>query len=198
MKQVLIIHGGNVFENYETYWNFFENLQIDLARSKAGQKKWKNSIDQKLGKDYEVYLPSMPSNMNAQYKEWKLMMDKHINALSEEIILVGHSLGASFLVKYLSENKINKKIKGVFLVSGVFKQDSCGNGLYSFALPDKLDLQTENIFLYHSKDDPVVPFSELESFQKAFPGATSRVFEDRKHLNTEEFPELVEDIKSLE
>ena len=197
MPQVLVIHGGEVFENHEMYLNFLENLELDLSRSKAGQKKWKNSLADRLGSEYEVYLSQMPNEMNAQYSEWKMMMDKYIDALQDGIVLIGHSLGGSFLVKYLSENKINKRVKGLFLVSACFEKDVFGYGLYSFALPEEVNLEVEKVFLYHSKDDPVVPFSDLESFKKVIPNGVSRVFEDRKHFNTEEFPELVEDIKSL-
>jgi hypothetical protein len=45
--------------------------------------------------------------------------------------------------------------------------------------------------------DPVVPFSDLEVFKNKIPNAVARVFEDRKHFNGEEFPELVDDIKSI-
>jgi predicted alpha/beta hydrolase family esterase len=55
-------------------------------------------------------------------------------------------------------------------------------------------MQTKNIYLYHSKDDPVVPFSALEKFARALPLAYTRIFEDRKHINQSEFPELAEDI----
>ena len=60
-----------------------------------------------------------------------------------------------------------------------------------------LEKQGGRIFLYHSTDDPVVPFSELAKYQAALPHATTRIFEDRQHFNQETFPELVADIKSL-
>lgn len=194
-KQIVVIHGGDTFATYEEYLNFLRNYQINIERYKTGKDDWKPWLRQELGEDYEVVLPMMPNKFNAQFEEWKIWFEKLIPFMNEEIILVGHSLGASFVAKYLSENKFPKKLAGVFLVSGVFDQDAEGYTLVSFALPAKLDLQTENIYLYHSKDDPVVPFSALEQFMKALPQAHSRVFEDRKHINQEEFPELVQDIK---
>ncbi|MDP3962697.1 MAG: hypothetical protein Q8Q03_02425 [bacterium] len=53
------------------------------------------------------------------------------------------------------------------------------------------------MYLYRSKDDPVVPFSALDKFKEALPQAHTRIFENRKHINQEEFPELVEDIIKL-
>lgn len=197
-KQVVVIHGGDTFENYEAYVDFLKNFEIDLERYKTSKNDWKPWLRQKLGEEYEVILPTMPNKTNAQFGEWKLWFEKIIPLLNDQVVLVGHSLGASFLVKYLSENIFPKKIQGVFLVSGVFDTDSEGYLLWSFALPEKLDLQTEHIYLYHSKDDPVVPFSALGDFMNVLPGAHARVFEDRRHINQEEFPELAEDILSVE
>ncbi|HEY4512323.1 MAG TPA: alpha/beta hydrolase [Candidatus Paceibacterota bacterium] len=196
-KQIVVIHGGDTFENQETYLNFLNNYKIDIERYRTSKDDWKPGLREKLGEEYEVILPVMPNKFNARFEEWKLWLEKFFPFLNDEIILIGHSLGASFVAKYLSENKFPKKLKGVFLVSGVFDKDSEGYSLLSFSLPEKLDLQTENVYLYHSKDDPVVPFSALDNFMKAFPQAHTRVFEDRKHINQEEFPELVEDILQL-
>lgn len=196
-KQIVVIHGGDTFENQEAYLNFLKNYEIDIERYKISKDDWKPDLRRKLRSDYEVILPIMPNKTNARFEEWKIWFEKIIPFLNEEIILIGHSLGASFLVKYLSENNLPNKLKAVFLVSGVFDTDTDGYSLQSFSLPEKLDLQTENIYFYHSKDDPVVPFSALENFAQIFPKAHTRIFEDRKHINQEEFPELVQDIQNL-
>jgi predicted alpha/beta hydrolase family esterase len=196
-KQVVIVHGGDTFASYEEYLKFLRNFPINIERYKTDKDDWKPWLREKLGQNYEVILPTMPNKTNAQFEEWKLWFNKLIPFLNKEVILVGHSLGATFLAKYLSENDFPKKIKGVFLVGAVFDKDSEGYSLVNFALPNKLNLQTKNIYLYHSKDDPVVPFSALHKFEKALPAAHSRTFEDRKHLNQEEFPELLTDIQNL-
>ncbi len=196
-KQVLVIHGGDTFEKYEEYLGFLRGYQVDIERFKTNKTDWKPGLRQRLGDDYEVILPVMPNKTNAQYAEWKIWMDKLAGFLNDGVVLVGHSMGASFLAKYLSESQFPKKIKAVFLVAGVFEADEDGHSLASFSLPEKLNLQTENIYLYHSKDDHVVPFSALSKFEQALPGSKVRVLEDRQHINQEEFPELVEDILSL-
>jgi|SRR3989344_4026576 len=196
-KQVVVVHGGDTFKTYEEYLKFLRNCEIDIERYKTNKIDWKPWLRQKLGENYEVILPVMPNKTNAVFDEWKLWFEKLFPFLNDGVVLVGHSLGVSFLAKYLFENEFPKKIKGVFLVSGVFDGDAEGYPLVSFALPKKLNLQTENIYLYHSKDDPVVQFVALEKFSAALPTAHKKVFEDRKHFNQEEFPELVSDILSL-
>ena len=196
-KQIVVIHGGDTFENYETYIDFLRGFEIDINRFNSEKTDWKPWLRKALGSEYEVLLPAMPNKTNAQYGEWKMWMDKLVPFLNDGVILIGHSLGGAFLVKYLSQGIFPKKIRGVFLVAAVYDKDTDGYPLASFALPLNLDLQTENIYLYHSKDDPVVPFSDLEEYKKVLPNAQAKVLNDRKHINQEEFPELVEDIKSL-
>ena len=196
-KQVVIIHGGDTFETHEAYLDYLRNFNISLDRCRVGPGSWKKWLQEDLGEGYEIILPEMPSGSNAKFDEWKLWLDKLTLLLNDEIILAGHSLGASFLVKYLSENKCPKKVIGVFLVAGVFDTDSEGLSLARFAHGKKIDLQTDNIYLYHSKDDPVVPFSALEKFKDALPQAHASVFEDRRHMNQPTFPELADDIRAL-
>ena len=164
-KQILVIPGGGAFESRNQYLDFLKKYQIDFE-SYAGRKRgWKVWLREALP-GYEVVLPMMPNESCATYEEWKIWMDKLLLFVEDDIILIGHSLGGSFLVKYLSENKFTKKIKAVFLVSALFDYDDEGFGLETFALPDKLDLQTNTVFLYHSRDDKVVPFRSLEKFKE--------------------------------
>ena len=197
-KQVVVIHGGDTFETYEEYLKFLRGYQIDIERYKSGKTDWKPWLRQKLGSDYEVILPVMPNRTNAQFSEWKLWFEKFIPFLNDEVILVGHSLGGTFLAKYLSENQFPKQIKAVFLVGAVYNKDSEGYPLVSFALPTGLNLQVKQIYLYHSKDDHVVPFTSLKQYKKTLPNAQTRIFNNRGHFNQEEFPELVEDILNLD
>jgi hypothetical protein len=196
-KQMIIINGGDTFATYEDFLENLKNSEFHLDRCTANTRGWKPWLREMLGEEYEVIIPMMPNSANAQYAEWKIVFGKMFPFLCDGVILIGHSLGASFLAKYLSENTFPVKIKGVMLVSGVFDKASDGLPLFSFSLPKKMDLQTKNIFLYHSKDDPVVPISALHDFKNVFPHARVRVFEDREHINTEDFPELLEDIRSL-
>jgi predicted alpha/beta hydrolase family esterase len=197
-QQVLIIGGGDTFKTYEEYIDSLKTFEIDIERFKSDKTDWKPWLRKNLGDEYEVVIPQMPNKTNAQYVEWKIWFEKILNKLNKEIILIGHSLGGAFLSKYLTENKIDKDVKAVFLVAAVYEYDSDGNALFSFQLPKtSISLQTDKIYLYHSKDDPVVPFSELYKYTNALPNAEVRVLEDKRHINQEQFPELLNDIMSI-
>lgn len=196
MKQVLVIHGGDAFATYEEYIEFLNDCSVDLT---DGRKRgWKARLIEVLGPDFEVTLPKMPNAQNAKYAEWKLWFEKYIPLLDDEVMLVGHSFGGSFLAKYLSEESFPKKIRATFLIAAPYDHDS-EREVVEFVLPESLALlerQGGKIHLYHSTDDPVVDFSELQKYIDAFPKAVVKTFDDRGHFNQETFPEIVEDIKA--
>jgi predicted alpha/beta hydrolase family esterase len=112
-------------------------------------------------------------------------------------ILVGHSFGASVLLKYLAETVRRPALAGLFLIAMPF----WGPDFPEFALPldfgDRLrDLSP--ICLYHSRDDDEIPFGHLERYRRALPHAIVRALDGRGHeFNQAQFPELVVDIRGL-
>ena len=193
MKQLVFIHGGETFNTYEEYLEALRSWTYDSKRDAA--KRWRDTLADGLGSDWEVLLPTMPSKFNAKYIEWKIWFEKVIPYLEDGAILVGHSLGGSFLVKYLSEEQLPKKISATFLVATPYDKS-----LPEFPVPDSLaqfEQQAGKMFLYHSEDDFVVPFKELAEFQKALPTASVRTFTDRGHFLQSEFPEIIQDILSV-
>ena len=197
-KQVVIIHGGETFKNYKDYLAFLKSCEIEIKKLKT--KKWKETLAEKLGKEFEVLYPKMPNPMNAKYKEWKIMFEKLFPFLRNNVILIGHSLGAAFLARYLSERDLPKKIKAIFLVSAPFGSKGKKYWLAGFN-PLKslknLEKQAQKIVLCHSRDDKVVPFSDVKKYAKALPKAEVLAFKNKGHFNQASFPELIKKIKKI-
>lgn len=199
MKQVLVIHGGNTFENYGEFLDSLKNKEIGLDYFRL-QSGWKDGLARALGPEFEVFAPFMPNASNAQYGEWKIWFARILELMDDGVILVGHSLGGVFLPKFLSENDSPKKIRAVFLVAAPFDDEGGTEKLASFALKAPLEnfaRQAGEIHLFHSKDDPCVPFAQLAKYQKALPSAQTHIFTDRGHFRQEKFPEIVELIKNV-
>lgn len=195
-QQVLIIYGGDVFDNYEKYLNFLKDFKLDLTN--LGKKGWKDNLQERLGEDFQILAPRMPNSFNARYIEWKIWFEKFIPIINENVILIGYSLGGIFLIKYLSENILPKKIKKVLLVATPFDEENSDELLMDFNLSgnfDKFNEQVNNATFFQSKDDELVSFKDFEKYQKVFPNANFITFNDRGHFFQPEFPELVEVIK---
>lgn len=197
-EQIIIIRGGNSHDSHEDYISFLKNYEIDLER--VGTKGWKKKVGEDLEDEFEVIPFKMPCPMNAKYCEWKIMFDKLLSFLRDDVILIGHSLGGIFLVKYLSENDFPKKIKATFIVSAPFDGEGTEESLGDFELSESLEKfkkQGGKIFFYHSENDPCVPFSDLNKYKNSLPEANYRVFKDRGHFSGSEFNELIEDIRKV-
>jgi predicted alpha/beta hydrolase family esterase len=134
----------------------------------------------------------MPSKRNAKYIEWKIWFEKFFPFLKDDIILIGHSLGAIFLTKYLAENLLPSSIVQLHLVAGVF---GCDGGFDILGKLDSIEKQCNQIFIYHSKDDFVVDFEDGKKYAQALPGAKFLIFEDKGHFLQSDFLELVENIE---
>jgi len=199
-KQVIVIHGGDSFETKEAFHTFLEQEAFDPREERAPD--WKYTLRETLGENYEVFRPSMPAKQNADYIAWCIWFEKLFPYVTDEVILVGHSLGGSFLAKYLSEHTFPKSIQKLYLVAPAFAdEEELDGGVGNFAQDSKklphIETQVDAITIYHSTDDPVVPYTQAQELQKYLPKAELILFEDRHHFIQEEFPEIVEDIKGL-
>ena len=155
-------------------------------------------LQQQLGSDYEVLAPDMPDPDHPRYLAWRNQIEQELGKLDADVLLIGHSLGGSMLLKYLAEGTYQKPIAGLFLVAVPYwgKQD----WELEYAVPDDFASRLppiQQLFLYHSRSDEVVPFSSLLRYQEKLPQATVRVLDGKQHSFTEGLPLLAQDIKRL-
>jgi uncharacterized protein len=152
---------------------------------------------------YDVRYPRMPNENDPDYEQWKGRIKEELDGMQGAVILVGHSVGASFLLKYISEEEIKKTITGLFLIATPYWGGDGWRyeGYEHIALPrnfaSKLPRGTP-IFLYHSRDDKTVPFAHLNLYAKKIPHAAIRAFDGRGHQLKNDLSEVVGDIKGLQ
>lgn len=195
-KQVIFIHGGGSFNTQEEYIEFLKKEEFNPDEIK--EKRWWHSLEKTLGTDFNVVTPIMPNVNNASYKEWKIWFEKIFSHLQDNVVLIGHSLGGAFLARYLSENKFPKNILATYLVASSY-HDIQHYSENSFVPPESLQLlekQGGEITIYHSENDTRVSFEHLSKLVKALPNAHAVTFKNRGHLTQEEFPELIQSIRS--
>ena len=198
--QVVMIHGGHAFDKHEDFLRRLRDKKVTADDFKI-KNGWKENMQSDLGAQFEVFNPRMPNGQNAYYVEWKIWFEKLTSFLDDSVILIGHSLGGLFLIRYLSENIFPKNIKALFIVAAPYegknnKHIHNENFIFNKSL-EKVQSQAKVMFMYHSKDDPIVPFSDFEKFQQKLPNAIFLPFETEGHFNKIEVPGLVEKIREL-
>lgn len=190
MKQVFLIHGGDSYESYDEYLISLRDLEIDYERLKL-RRGWKDWLVDQMP-EADILAPQFPNRQNAQYDEWRILFEKLIPFFGEDTHLVGHSLGAMFLAKYLQESPLDKPISQLILVAAGYNSETEGYGNFRVSSATEMHQSAHQVHLMHSSDDLVVPYTELDKFVDDLPMATVHRFTDRGHFNTETFPELLD------
>jgi uncharacterized protein len=186
------------FKNKKDYLKFLKTREISIEKKIRWTDDW---LDKKLGKDFEIIRPRMPLQDDAKYNDWKIYFERFFPKLRNNVILVGSSLGGIFLAKYLSENKVPKKILSVYLICPPFDNILAGEDLAGgFTLKSDLSMlekNSKNLHLLFSKDDDVVPVAHAEKYRKKLKKANLVIFESKNgHFKISEFPEIIKMIKS--
>lgn len=194
MKQVLIIHGGESFNSYESYLDGLKSKEVDYERLKP-QKSWKSWIAEQMP-EADVLLPTFPNGYNAVYDEWEIYFEKLLPFLGDDVRLVGHSLGAMFLAIYLNKKPLSRPVRQLILVSGGYDDDT-NEELGSFKVSSARNIarSAQEVHLFHSQDDPVVPYAELAKFDRDIPDAIVHRLDNRGHFVDTTFPELLAILK---
>lgn len=203
--QVFYIHGGSPYVSYDDYLADLQDAPIRDLPDAAEKIRWSQSLRADLGNSYEVFMPLMPNKQNAQYDEWKIWFERHFEYLHDGIILVGISLGAMFLAKYLSEHTLPFTVKHLFLLAGPYEdhvnleinRQRGGSFAFDGAVLKNMTIHPKHITIMHSKDDFVVPYEHALQYKAALPEAELVTFEDKNHFLVEELPELIERIREL-
>lgn len=130
-----------------------------------------------------------------KYEEWEKIMD--FQDINPETVLIGHSAGGGFVLKYLSQHP-ELKVKQVVLVAPwVDTESSCPSGFYNgLKLSNDLVAQTQNgIDIMISDDDMPHILSSFDNITQHIPDIRIHKFSGRGHFNGEELPEIMPIIK---
>ena len=194
MKQIVLLHGGTSFNSYERYLEDLKTKSLDYDRLRPS-KRWRDSVVEAFSND-DVLLPSFPNTSNAQYDEWALYFEKLVPHLRDNVHIVAHSLGGAFIAKYLSQHPLQTPLRQLLLVAPPYSDETSEDlGDFTLHTVTQLNKSCDEVHIFLSKDDPIVPFSELAKFQADLPNAICHVFEDRGHFLQDTFPELIEILK---
>ena len=188
MKTAIILHGMPSKEEY-----------YDPARPASSNCHWIPWIQKKLLlKDILAQAPEMPTPYDPDYNSWKAMFERF--TLDPDTILIGHSLGGGFLIRYLSENDVHVG-KVVLVAPWIDPQSSIKNGMFDFVIQSELVAKTKGLTIFNSTDDNKEIQDSVETIKTKVKNIKLVEFTDKghfchKHLGTDAFPELLQELES--
>lgn len=153
-----------------------------------------------LGDGYAVLAPDMPeAATDPRYGAWAGRIEQELAVMGDRPVLVGHSLGASVLLRWLAGGGDDRPVRGLFLVATP-DWGPDGWDYAEFAVPDDFAATLPPIdrtVLYHGRDDAVVPFTHLDWYAKRLPKAIRRELVAGGHSFPDGLPRLAEDVRAI-
>jgi uncharacterized protein len=187
MKNAILVHGwAHKDEYYEPKYPTSSNSHWFPWLSK-----------QLMIKDIHTVAVEMPSSYYPEYDKWKKEFERF--EITPETILVGHSCGGGFLIRWLSENK-NVKVDKLILVApwvGTEPDQPFDSSFFEFDWDPNLFKRTNDLIMFCSTND----VEEVKKSQNIIKSKLTNLkiieLENKGHftlhgLGTIEFPELLE------
>lgn len=149
-----------------------------------------------LGSSYRVAFPSMPTAEDSAFEDWTNVIRTELGKLAGPVVLVGHSVGGSVLLKYLAQQQV-PDVSSVHVLAAPFW------GADDFWSWEDAELPADaasrlayvpRLLLYHCQNDEVVPFAHLESLSQLLPQAIVKVVAGRGHQFGNDLAEVAAEV----
>ncbi len=187
MKTAIIIHG---MPDKESYFNAKADSQSNCH--------WIPWLQQQLNINGILsQRPEMPEPYNPDDGEWKEVFEQ--SKINEDTILVGHSCGAGFIVKYLSDNNI-KVGKVILIAPWINSQKEEPVTMFdALVIDENLVAKTSGITIFSSSNDDQVIKNSIDVLKNIIKGLKVLEFKNYGHfclrdMKTREFPELLNEV----
>lgn len=185
MRNAFVIHGMPDKDEY-----------LDPQTASPGNSHWLPWLRQQLQEaGIEAPLVELPTPYEPEYAKWKESFEHFVPEIGADTMLVGHSAGAAFIVRWLGEKRIN--VNRVALVAPYLdpNREEYGSNLYDYDIPAWLVTDTKGMCVFYSTDDDPEILDSVEILKERIPGIEVQEFANRGHftlqdMGTNEFPEL--------
>lgn len=188
MKNAILIHGVCDKEEY------FNDEYPSLSNSHWFPWLQKQLLIQGI----HTQTPEMPDAYFPTYEKWSKEFERF--DVNKETILVGHSCGGGFLLRWLTENKV--MVGNVLLVAPwLDPEKSISPDFFEFDIDPGIVLRAAKLKILVSSDDEEDVLVSVKQIQKSLPNIPIRQFEGFGHFTKEEmrredFPELLNELIS--
>jgi len=190
MKNAIILHGmPDKDEYYDTQYPCMSNFHFLPWLQRQLQLN-----------DWEAHTPEVKDAHDPTYDKWLKELNRY--ELNSNTVLVGHSCGAGFIVRYLSENP-HTRVHKVFLVAPWLNTPGAGEydtDMFEFDINPIASDCAKEIHLLLSTDDFDSIQSSSHLVMEGISGIHYHEFSDKGHFAKgdigNELPELLELILS--
>lgn len=169
-------------------------------KTRTYDKHWIPWLKKKLtSRGVKTETPLMPEPWYPDYNKFKKEFEKH--NVDQDTILIGHSCGTAFLVRWLgdTEQKINKLILvAPWKINDHGREDLLREKFYNYPIDETIKERVKEIIMFTSNNEDPIGKKSLEIFHNALGG---KIIELKNHghytlndMGTEEFPELLVEI----
>lgn len=184
-SNVIIVHGayGHPFENWFNWMKTeLESLSI------------------------ECFVPQLPTPNGQELKNWLQLFNSTVSPMiTHDTILIGHSLGAAFLLRWLEQ--ANQSVSTTILAGsfigtvGIQKFDKINESFFENQFEwHSIINKSKQFFCYHGSNDPYVSRSNFSFIAKNLQ-ARKIIISNGGHLNEAagytSFPQLLLQLKLL-
>lgn len=150
---------------------------------------WKGWLEIELHSGgFEVFQPQMPDADTPHLEEWLAVLQKLVGKPDKETYFVGHSLGATCILRYLERLGANEKIAGAVLVACPMKNAGIPWIAEFFSKPfdwGKIRKRCGKFASINSDNDHYVPVEDGKTLEEKL-GAALIVLHSRGHFSSSE------------
>lgn len=155
------------------------------------------SLEAHLGPQFEVCYPRMPGEEHPSYPTWRTELYNEFGRLDDGAVLIGHSVGGTFLIHAVAESTEKRKWGALVLIAAPFVGDGGWSSDDDSLKADLTKLLDVPVFVYHGAADSEVPPTHSELYAQQISHATLRILPDRDHQLGNDLSEVADDIRRL-
>lgn len=186
MNSAVILHGKPSRERYE-----------NPREPKPHEANWLPWLGKKLASEgIATAIPALPKPYFPIYADWKKVFEKH--SVDQDTALIGHSAGAEFILRWLSET--GAAVERVALVAPYHDFQRKYGEFSEYSIDKTIMQRVGRMTVINSLDDDQPIQDNVKRLAETLPEANLITLNGFGHFRighnmvTEEFPELLEEL----
>lgn len=187
MKNAIIVHGTCSKKEY------YGDERLSLSN-----QNWIPWLQKQLMiREIMAYAPDMPFAFKPDYALWRREAERY--PIGPDTMLVGHSTGGGFWVRWLSEHPEVHVGKVVLVAPWLDPNNIKKTTFFDFEIDQDLVARTQGVTIFNSDNDHLGIHWSVDTFREKLQGHTYREFHRYGHfcyeeMQTQAFPELLDEL----